>query len=124
MKKLISLICLSVLFFSCSFTDHEVEVKIENNSENVVRDIRFYPTNEKESFSADALAPGEGVSKTLAVANYDSDGDYTFEFIQPDGEKVMATGNYLEENYIKNTLTFRIVNEGIEVEKKIVKLEE
>lgn len=124
MKKMLLLFSLVTILSSCSFT-HELEVEIENFSENEIRDIRFYTSDEKEIFTADVLSPGEDISHTLAINNYDADGTYTFEFVQPNGEKITKTGSYMEEEeYLKNVLTFRVVNGGVEVETRVIERED
>lgn len=124
MKQLILLFCLAAVLSSCSSTQHEVVLVFENISDGTVSDVIFSTTDEKGAFTANALAPGEKASHSLAVANFSAGGDYSFKFVRAGGDTTTATGNYLERDYIKNTLTFRIVNEGVEVEKKVVRREE
>lgn len=121
MKRILSVVVVPLLA-SCSFpTSHELVLVFENFSESSVHDLRFSTTNDKEVFTADALSPGEEFSRSLEVKNYSADGNYTFQFVQVSGDTVTATGNYMEEDYIQNTLTFTIVNEGVEVGKKVVR---
>ncbi len=118
MKRL--LILLLPVLASCSMVDHNVAIEIQNNSDATIEDVKFSTTNDKEWVTFDELEPTESVSKVLNVKNYDADGNYSFQYTIPNGERIERKGNYMEENFVKASIIFKVQNDGVEIERKTI----
>ena len=118
MKK-ISLFLLTIFsFFGCMPEDHFLEVVIQNNSSQPLRDLEVITAGGKVSFSANVLPAGEDIGHVLEVKEQFVDGKYTFRFLRSNNARETATGSYLEQTEAgrKKTITFKVQEDEIEVE--------
>lgn len=120
MKKIVFLLIVIGCFTGCVPEDHILEIEIQNNSAQDIRDIRVSTADEKATFLADALAPGEEISHTLKVPNKFADGTYNLEFYRNNGKREASTGRYLEEEegFLKKILVFTILEDSVNVQQK------
>lgn len=120
MKKILILLIFIKGFTGCVPEDHILEIEIQNNSAEDIKDIRISTADDKTTFLADALAPGEEISHTLKVPNEFSDGTYKLEFYRNNGKREASTGRYLEgeEGFLKKILAFTILEDSVNVQQK------
>lgn len=125
MKSVLFSFLISILFFSCVPEDHVLEIEIVNNTSEPVQNIEVLTAEDKYSFKADNLPPGQKIDHTLQVPGNSADGTYTFRFSRNSGEQESTTGSYLkeEEGYLKKTLVFDIQDQGVNVEQKVLEVE-
>ncbi len=120
MKKFFFLLIFIGYFTGCVPEDHVLEIEIQNNSDDTIENIKVSTADDKATFLADALPPGEELSHTLRVPNKLVDGIYKLEFYRNNGKKETSTGRYLEEEegYLKKILSFTIREGSVNVQQK------
>jgi hypothetical protein len=125
MKKVLVLFLMILILPACVPEDHLLEIEIQNNSSEPVRDVKVFTAGDKVSFEVDVLPAGQKIDHTLRIKENSADGEYNFRFSRSNGERESATGSYLqeEERAFKKTLVFNIQERGVEVEQKALKVE-
>lgn len=125
MKKIFLFTFITTLLFSCVPEDHVLEIEIQNNTSQPVKDIKVFTAGDKVSFEVDVLPAGQKIDHTMQIQGNVADGQYTMQFSRNNGEQESATGNYMEEEEgaLKKTLVFNIGEQGVEVEQKVLEVE-
>ena len=125
MKKPFLLLIIFILSVACVPEDHVLEIEIQNNTSQPVKELYLSTAADKFSFKADNLPPGQQIEHTLQVPEALADGEFTFRFTRNNGERGSATGSYLqnEEGALKKTLVFNIQEESVNVEQKVLEVE-
>lgn len=117
MKKILFVLFILTCLTSCNL-DHELEVKIKNNSDARITNIRFSFANGKYAYAADGLSPKEEVSGKLEVVDVFSDENVIFEYTTANGQKIRRNFSLSEEKEASKMLIFEIANEDVNLEEQ------
>ena len=71
-----------------------IKFKIENNSELIITNVKFYTSEKLAIAEFDKIEPNENISDFLTMKNNKSDGEYILEFTRENGIKEKSNGGY------------------------------
>ena len=94
MKKTVLLSFLFALL-SCGNFSSSINIEIANNSKEVIKNIKFATSENKEVLTFEELKPGEKIKEVLAMDKNKQDGHYTLQFTDKNGNiKQINSGYY------------------------------
>jgi len=118
MKKLAFL---SFLFavISCNNFSNSINVEIANNTKEVIKNIQFATSENKEVLTFEELKPGKKIKKVLAMDKNKEDGHYTLQFTDKNGNiKQLNSGYYSNGKPLESEIIVSVEKDTILIKVK------
>lgn len=94
MKKYIAIALMLTLNSCFLFKGNGIEVKITNNSGELITKVEITTTEKLDVIKIDKIEPKESVIEFLSMRNNKSDGAYSLTFTRANGKKEKSGGGY------------------------------
>ncbi|THD68962.1 hypothetical protein E7Z59_01110 [Robertkochia marina] len=118
MKKILLLILL-LSFSSCLLIQDGIRIQVENNSDDVITEVKFFTSDSARSTGKLQLGPGDYFMDFHDMSHDQSDGNYKLQFKRIDGEVInIPHGYYTNGGALESRLIFDIKNDTVIVESK------
>ena len=115
MEKVVIIIVAFLTLNSCQFIGVRkgINFKIENKSNNTLKQITFSTSEMLDVISFDNINPNESVSGFLTMKDNKSDGTYVLEFTQNGKREIKRNGYYTNGIALDHWIEFEIKNDTI-----------
>ena len=108
-------ILLTLLFLSCYEYQDNIRVRVINNSNSKVANIKVYTSNNKNEILFNNLKNDGELNFILNLKQEKSDGDYFLEYVNNKNQKVIYHNGYFSNGIpLDKEIIFTIENDTIE----------
>lgn len=122
MKKLVTLLLILTLTACHFFKENGIEVKIQNDSGDTIRNIQFTTTEKLGSIQIDKIDPNESATAFLSMRKNKTDGAYRLSFARESGlGEVLDCGYYTNGRSLSNHVEFIVERDTTFVNFKMAK---